>query len=135
MKRWMRLVPPATLIMLAACASNRAGTGHTDLNELSAEQVNHYQNAFQAVQTMRSQWLLGKAPGDLRNQGGNVRVVRDGIEVGGVDELQSMSTEGIAYIRFYDGIQASQRWGLGHASGVIYVASQAGLAPGGVRQP
>ena len=132
MKRWMRMVPPAMLIMLAACASNRqAAAGHTDLNELSGEQIANFQNAWLAVRTMRSQWFLGRAPGDLNNAGGNVRVFRDGIEVGGADTLQSMPTEGIAYIRFYDGIQASQRWGLGHANGVIYVASKAGLAPGG----
>lgn len=132
MKHWTRMVPPTMLTILAACASNGATTtAPASPNELSGEQVAHFPNALQAVQTMRSQWLRGRAPGDLSNAGGNVRVFRDGIEVGGVDELQSMPTEGIAYIRYYNGIEASQRWGLGHASGVIYVASKAGLSAGG----
>jgi len=131
MKRWMRLVPPAILIIVAACASGRAGSAPADLNMLSGTQIAHFENALQAVRTMRSQWLHGRAPGDLDTAGGDVRVLRDGIEVGGVDALQSMPIEGIAYIRFYNGIQASQRWGLGHANGVIFVASHAGLAPGG----
>jgi len=97
---------------------------------LSREQIIRYPDAFQAVQTMRAQWLRGRAPGDLDTQGGVVRVNLDGIDVGAVDALKSIPTEGIAYIRFYNGIQASQRWGLGHENGVIFVSSLAGGGPG-----
>jgi len=51
------------------------------------------------------------------------------MDVGGVEELKYMSTEGIAYVRFFNGIQASQRWGLGHENGVIFVSSQSGVGP------
>ena len=128
----MLLFPLSLLTALTACASNRTGGGERpDLNVLTADQLSRYQNAFQAVQTMRSQWLRGRAPGDFDTAGGAVRVYRDGMNAGGVEALQSMSTEGIAYIRFYNGIQASQRWGLGHENGVIFVSSLAGAGPGG----
>jgi len=131
MKRWIRMLPVLPFLMLfAACASN-SGTGaaRPDPNLLSRAQIIRYPTAFEAVQTLRSQWLRGRAPGDLDTPGGAVDVYRDGIEVGAVDELRSMSTESIAYIRYYNGIQASQRWGLGHENGVIYVSSQLALDP------
>ena len=133
MKRWIRMLPILPLlILLAACAAKEgAGSGdRVDLNVLTAEQFIRYPNVFQAVQTMRSQWLRGRAPGDMDTVGGTVKVYRDGINVGGVDALQAMSTEGIAYIRYYNGLQASQRWGLGHENGVIFVSSLTGMGPG-----
>ncbi|NJD66392.1 MAG: hypothetical protein FIB00_14330 [Chloroflexi bacterium] len=130
MNRWIRMpfILPF-LMVLAACAGKQGAGGgdRVDLNVLTSEQIIRYPNAFLAVQTMRSQWLRGHAPGDLSTTGGAVKVYRDGLSVGGVETLQSMSTEGIAYIRFFNGIQASQRWGLGHENGVIYVSSQAGV--------
>jgi hypothetical protein len=129
MNRWIGMLP--ILTVLSACSANSgAGGARPDLNVLTSEQVVRYQNALQAVQTMRSQWLRGRAPGDLDSPGGDVKVYRDGIRMGGVETLQSMPTDGIAYIRFYNGIQASQRWGLGHENGVIFVSSQAGAGPG-----
>jgi len=138
MKRWIRIFRPTLplfiVLGLSACASSGAtGSSRSDPNVLTHEQIAHYSNALQAVKTMRGQWLRGKAPGDLNSAGGNVVVYRDGIQVGGEQELESMSTDGIAYMRYYNGIQASQRWGLGKANGVIFVASESGLGPGGGR--
>jgi hypothetical protein len=131
MNRWMRKFPPLMLIGFATCAGNRAAGMRPDMNVLSARQVAHYSTALQAVTTMRSQWLRGHAPADLETPAGdNVRVICDGMEVGGVDVLQYMSTTGIAYIRHYDGLQATWRWGLGHENGVIFVSDQDGAGPG-----
>lgn len=132
MNRWIRMLPIfALLLALGGCASSQEGGSRgTDLNVLTSEQVMRYQNALQAVQTLRSQWLRGRAPGDLDTEAGIVRVYRDGLRVGGVEVLESMSTDGIDYIRFYNGIQASHRWGLGHENGVIFVSSRAGMGPG-----
>jgi hypothetical protein len=130
MNRWMRMSPLVILVMVAACAGGRAVEGPTDLNALSDRQIAHYDNALQAVETMRSQWLRGRSPGGLVTPGGSVRVYCDGMDVGGVEVLQSISTGGIAYIRYYNGIEASWRWGLGHDNGVIFVSNQQGLGPG-----
>ena len=129
MNRWMRMLPLVILVMVAACAG-RAVVSPPDLNVLSGRQIAHFGNALQAVETMRSQWLRGRSPGGLVTPGGSVRVYCDGMDVGGVAVLQSMSTEGIAYIRFFNGIEASSRWGLGHENGVIFVSNQLGLGPG-----
>lgn len=131
MNRWLRTFPLVILVMVAACAGNRAVMGPTDLNVLSGRQIAHYENALQAVKTIRSQWLRGRSPSGLVSRGGGVRVICDGMDVGGVEVLQSMSTEGIAYIRYYNGIEASWRWGLGHENGVIFVSNLEGLDPGG----
>ncbi len=138
MNRWTRLFPLLTLIILAACSSDRAvigegAMGPPNLNVLSARQIAHYDNALQAVKTMRSQWLRERSPIGLVTSSGGVRVFCDGMDVGGVAVLQYMSTQGIAYIRYYNGIEASWRWGLGHENGVIFVSNQEGLGPGGAR--
>jgi len=122
------------LIVLAGCAGNHAvgvGGPRVDQSKLSHVEILHYQTAMQAVQTMRSQWLRARSPGDLISGAGNVRVYRDGFDVGGVEALKTMSTVEIDYIRFYNGIQASWRWGLGHQDGVIFVSSESGIGPGG----
>ena len=134
MNRYIRmlLILPFLIVPAACVASSSSGAGSTpqDRNMLSREQIIRYSNAYDAVQTMRRQWLRGRAPADLDTPGGIVDVYRDGHELGGVNELRSMSTDGIDYIRFYNGIQASGRWGLGHENGVIFVSSQSGVGPG-----
>ena len=77
--------------------------------------------------TRRSR-IYGRTRGGVTRYYGDFRDLAD---VGGVAVLQSMPTEGIAYIRHYDGIEASSRWGLGHESGVIFVRNRQGLGPGG----
>jgi len=132
MNRCIRMLPILPfLVMAAACASSSgAGSARPNPNGLSRGQIIRHSTAFEAVQTMRSNWLRGRSPGDLDTPGQIVDVHRDGLEMGGVDELRSMSTDGIDYIRFYNGIEASGRWGLGHENGVIFVSSLSGVGPG-----
>lgn len=82
-----------------------------------------YQNAFELVQALRSNWLRARGTDSLTRPT-EVVVYRDNVRMGGVETLRAMATMDIATIRFIDGISASGRWGLDHGSGVIFVVTR-----------
>lgn len=82
-----------------------------------------YQNAFELVQALRSNWLRPRGTDSLTRPT-EVVVYRDDIRIGGVEALRAMATMDISSIRFIDGITASGRWGLDHGSGVIFVTTR-----------
>ena len=80
-------------------------------------------NLYDAVRTIRPNWLRARSPNSLSNQG-QVQVYFDDTRIGGVDGLRSIPTQGIAYIRWHDPISASARWGLDHEQGAIVVSTR-----------
>ncbi|MGH7463012.1 MAG: hypothetical protein ACREMA_18555 [Longimicrobiales bacterium] len=48
----------------------------------------------------------------------------DDTRLGGVETLRSISTASISYIRYYDGVTATGRWGIDHGQGVIFVSTR-----------
>jgi hypothetical protein len=110
---------------LAACSQNRGGAlpaGSLDL--ITRDQIvdNHFINAYEAVQAMRSNWLQARGTDSFRTPS-EVLVYQDNVRLGGIDELRAIQTTSIAWIRHYDGVEATNRWGVGHAAGVILVSS------------
>jgi hypothetical protein len=82
-----------------------------------------YQNVFELVQALRSNWLRARGTDSLTRPT-EVIVYRDDVRMGGVETLRAMATMDIGSIRFIDGISASGRWGLDHGSGVIFVVTR-----------
>jgi hypothetical protein len=115
------------LLLASACAGGGSpggsnGAGRTSSDLLTQEQIRSYTNAYQAVEALRSRWLNARGP-DSFSDPSQVLVYRDDMQLGGVGSLRTVSTVDVAYIRYYNGTDASARWGPGHGSGVIYVAS------------
>ena len=114
-----------SLLLVTGCAAGRtsggeASRGSADL--LTQEQIFNFTDAYQAVQALRSRWLNARGP-DSFQEPSEVLVYRDDVQLGGVSSLRTISPKEIAYIRYYDGISAAGRWGLGHGAGVIYVST------------
>jgi hypothetical protein len=124
MKQGLLILFALPLLALAACGGSAAVSGENssrnDPNILTADQVRGYSDAFQAVQTLRQQWLRVRTPPDL-DSATNVVVYESGVRVGGPEVLRSISTISVQSIQYFNGIAASQRWGLGHENGVIMV--------------
>lgn len=133
----MRLPLGSLAVLLAlstACASGGAAAGASDTpaasrqrqdrNVLTREQLlqTGHNNALEAVRALRSNWLLTKGT-DSFNSPTQVQVYLDDNQYGGVDSLRGIATNQVKFIRYYDGISASARWGLGHGQGVIYVST------------
>jgi len=114
------------LLLCTACATSSAGArARGDRNVITRAQLqeHNFRTAWDAVEALRSNWLLTKGT-DSFQAPGQVQVYQDDNRVGGVEALRWISTQDIAYIRYYDGISASGRWGLNHGQGVIFVSTR-----------
>jgi hypothetical protein len=113
-----------SLIALAPACSARppAERTRTDRNLITREQLaeHHFNNLFEAVQALRSNWLTTRGP-DSFQRPGIVWVYLDDSRLGGIDHLRSIPPTNVRSVRYVDGIQASARWGLDHGQGVIQV--------------
>jgi hypothetical protein len=93
-------------------------------NVLTHEQVleTRTTNAYEAVETLRSNWLRTRGI-DSFSSPGQVLVYFNETRLGGVETLRSIGLNDIGYIRYFDGREASARWGLDHGHGVIYITT------------
>lgn len=116
----------AASVAIGGCAArgaSRAGDV-ADHGMLTKEQIaaNHFNTAYDAVETLRSNWLRTRGP-DSFSQPSEVLVYLDNTRLGGTDRLREIAANTIYFIRFFDGVAATGRWGVGHAAGVIYVST------------
>jgi hypothetical protein len=84
----------------------------------------HFLNAYDAVQALHPTWLAPRGP-DSFSLTAQVEVYYDETHLGTVETLRNVLPSNIAYLRWYNGTQAQQRFGVGHSNGVIYVSSHA----------
>ena len=123
-----RIALCALLGLSLACATggSTGGSRRTDATLITREQIIEYQfrNAYDAVQALHSPWLSTRGTDSFSNPS-QVWVYLNDSKLGGVETLRDIATPSIAYIRHYDGITASARWGLDHGQGVIYVSTRA----------
>jgi hypothetical protein len=112
-----------------ACAT--AGTtGRTDRNpsvitreEIAAARV---YNAYDAVQTLRPAFFHSHGPTTLSTaDSGLPRVYLNHQLYGDIDSLKQLEVSAIREIHYYTAPEASNRFGLGNASGAIEVITDA----------
>ena len=121
----MRVTLAVLLVLSSACATGRsAGTTKIDRNLITQQQIaeHRFQTAFEAVEALHSNWLQERGV-DSANQPTKVQVYLDNTRLGGTETLRTVNVVGVTYIRYYDGVAASARWGLDHGQGVIYVST------------
>lgn len=88
-----------------------------------------FSSAYDVVRALRSNWLSSRGDASIRLRT-EVQVYLDGVHLGGVEMLQGISTPAIQYIRYFNGTDATTRWGIGHGRGVIYVGTGPVPEPG-----
>lgn len=117
------------LVLCASCGRNEAAgsaSPRRDRNVISQEELEggRFRTAYEAVQALRSNWLVAKGTDSFQSPT-QIQVYLNDSRLGGIDNLRSINTAGITYIRYFDGISASARWGMNHGQGVIYVSTRA----------
>jgi len=87
-----------------------------------------FTTALDAIQALRSNWLETHGTNSLYTPT-TIKVYLDDTQLGGIDQLSSVMISSVVYIRHYDGVAATARWGLDHGEGAIYISTHTGLQP------
>lgn len=118
--------------LLASCsrAGSTAPIGDRNLITQAQLRDQRFSTAFDAVEALRSNWLNTRGPDSFRNPS-IVRVYLDNVSLGDKETLRTIMVSTISYIRYFDGISATSRWGIDHGAGVIYVSTR----PAGIGDP
>ena len=118
-----------SLLFGPACATSKSATkAATDPNVITREQMreHNFTNAYDAVAALHANWLQKRGTDSFLTPG-DILVYFDETKLGGIETLRSVASTSIVFIRFYDGIAATNRWGVGHSNGVIYLSSRPGV--------
>jgi hypothetical protein len=124
-----RLLFIPALIAVTACTatSGSKSSAPRDRSTLTREDIQSSGavDAFTVVQTLRPQWLMKRGTTTL-NQSEFIKIYLDGNLMGGPEHLRQISTHSIESIRFMDGLDATQRYGLDHGQGAVLVYTKRG---------
>lgn len=122
----MRKAPVALLfvLLLAGCASAGSSPrlGRSDLIVQEQIQGKGFINAYDIVETLRSNWLQKRGE-DSFSTPSQIQVYVDNVRLGGVANLRQIPAMSVTSIQWYNGVEASGRWGLGHGAGAIAVST------------
>jgi hypothetical protein len=116
----------ALMVLAAACASrapsNRAATPSHEV--LTSEDLNGkgFATVLEAIQSLRGHWLEKRGTDSFYSPS-EIRVYLDGTLAGGLDALTTIPLMSVVYIRHYDAVTATARWGVGHGQGVIFIST------------
>lgn len=118
-------------IVLAACASAPSSSGASTTpsrvrgsrdvitaDELASIDV---QNALQAVQRLRPNFLRAQGPTSITQGQQSVVVYVDNARMGGPEALEQIPITDVKEIRYLNATDATQRYGTGHTAGAIVV--------------
>ncbi|MDP1892498.1 MAG: hypothetical protein Q8K55_16555 [Gemmatimonadaceae bacterium] len=119
--------------LAAGCSARPPGAGQDrpDQQWILREQIAEprFSSAYDVVRALRSNWLSARGAASIRTRV-EVQVYLDGVHLGGVDMLKSISTPTIQYLRYINGTDATTRWGIGHGRGVIFIGTGPTPEPG-----
>ena len=123
MRPLLRFIPALFLVALPGCQNVREIAPRNAGRLTKTEMLQaHFQDVYEAVESLRSTWLNVHGPDSFRRPS-QVLVYYDEVRLGGVSTLRTVMVDAIAWIRFYNGVEATMRFGVGHSAGVIYISS------------
>jgi hypothetical protein len=121
------LVRPAALLLLTACATHTPAATRVppDRNIITQQEIvdQRFETVFDAIQALRPNWLQTRGTNSLTQTPTQVQVYLDNSRLGGIETLSTVNLASVVYIRHYDGLAATARWGLDHGQGVIYIST------------
>ena len=93
-----------------------------DLLTLEEIQSRDWSSLYDLVSTLRANWLNLRGTDTINGPQESVRVLLDGVPIGGVEQLHQQGVVGVQYLQYFDPVSASGRWGLGFGKGAIYIS-------------
>ena len=115
----------STLTITACRARSVSSAPSANRNVLTREQLgeSRFTTAYDAVEALRSNWLNTRGA-DSFQRPSVVRVYLDNVSLGDKETLRTIAITSISYIRYFDAITATSRWGVDHGAGVIFVSTR-----------
>ena len=132
-----QLVSRGLLLLALLAAHGCAGTGgkatksdprparRADVITIDEIERRQWPNVYEMIRELRGGWLADRGRDTLLGQPTEIQVHLDDMRLGSVSQLHSLPVSGITYVRFFDGIEASGRWGTGYGKGAIYLSTAA----------
>jgi hypothetical protein len=122
MRSLFRFVPAMVLIASLGCHTHEIAP--LNIERLSQQEMRdgHFVYVYEAVAALRPGWLVVRGTDSFRHPS-QIWVYFDETRLGGVSELRNVSVNSVAWAQHYDGVTATQRWGVGHSAGVIFLSS------------
>jgi hypothetical protein len=116
----------ASLVTLLGGCATAGGPGSPRLDRATLTQgqlaEQHVENAYDAVQALRSNWLQERGP-DSFLRPSRVIVFVDNVALGTVESLKTVPIRYVVSIHHLDGLEATARYGGGHGAGAIVVST------------
>jgi hypothetical protein len=127
----MRKISVALLVagFVMACSPPSTTKPGRNAYMITREEIatSHVYNAYDAVSTLRPAFLHSHGPTTFNpNDTGLPRVYLNHMLYGDIESLKTIEVAGIQEIHYYNGTEASTRFGLGNVSGAIEVITDAG---------
>ncbi|MEO6528630.1 MAG: glycosyl hydrolase 115 family protein [Gemmatimonadaceae bacterium] len=122
----------ATLLLVAGCGGTRPepNSPRPDPRVITRDQMleRHFLTAMDAVQSLKSNWIAPRGP-DSFIIPSQLWVYFDNVRLGNATSLRTINTRDLSYLQYFNGIEATSRWGVGHGAGVIQAVSWPGGEP------
>ena len=93
-----------------------------DLLTLEEIQSRDWASLYDLVSTLRANWLNLRGSDTINGPQETVKVLLDGVPIGGIEQLHQQGVMGVQYLQYFDPVSASGRWGLGFGKGAIYIS-------------
>jgi hypothetical protein len=124
----MKIMSLAGLVatVFLACAPPATARSGRDANVITKEEIASVQaaNLYDAVTRLRPNFLHYRGQSTLRGADtGYPKVYLDRNLLGDINSLKTLTPNGIREIRYYNGAEASSKFGLDNTSGAIEIVS------------
>lgn len=109
---------------VTACAAMSSSSSGAARNVISGDELaaTNSQNAYEALQMVRPEWLTGRGPVSLTDATeARPNVYMYGSRVGDLDYLRDVYVQDVAELRYWPTGEASARFGMGNPRGVIEI--------------
>ena len=129
MRRLRAPMVPFLTVWLVSCGAAGVGSGRTgDLNIIPRDEIvtSNATTAYQLVQSLRPQWLVGRGITTLAQAAGaeDIVIYLDNARLGNRETMRRIALGPVQYLRFFRAPEATQRWGGGHLHGAILISTR-----------
>ncbi|MBR9990343.1 MAG: hypothetical protein KFH98_11340 [Gemmatimonadetes bacterium] len=113
------------LLVMACSGSQRSTSQRADASLITTAELDAsgHADAYTAVQSLRPAWLRVRGSTSLAGRE-IVKVYLDGSLMGDTNHLRQIATHSISTLRYLNGLEATQRWGLDHGAGAIVISTR-----------